>query len=699
MKIETVTLQNIRSHVDSVVDFTRGFNCLVGGVGSGKSSILYAVDFALFGNPLGGSYAYLLREGASIGKATVTFMHNGKKYTIRRTIRKKGKNIGQDLEQLQLFEDGRLVAEGKNEAVSEQLKTATGLDRDLFREIIWVRQEHLKELLDTTPRERQKELDELVGLSEYETAWSNLAAIQKEYETEKKIHETDYDVMVVEKLRREHAQATEELAKLEDRLQTARREIVEKEVQLREAEIQLQSLEQQRKQTEQLQCRETELKTTMANNEAYSIRLEEQIQRDSRRLQELGNSLKIFEEKTESNRKQLADAGLNQNQTLEELKTYIETLEDQITGIIGENEASKREIQTAQRRFESIAQENKCPLCLQDLTVEYKQSLQERLTRENRDKQKALEELNRKLEKLEHHRKIVYAAYSNIQSLAPTIDALKTQTAQARDSLKALAEEAENKQQEKHRLATLLEHVQAEIGKFDTATLENARRQKDAILRSYLPLKKEVEMTEQRKTDIAAKIGDLEKRIEEAEKKKARMEKISRILEALVGIRDAYRAIQPKLRSEFVRILEKNIQYVLDELAGEEPTLTIAIDENYTPLVRSEGGFERDVSNLSGGERTLVAFAYRLGLGQLIMQFRTGHSLHVLLLDEPTESLGTEDGSIDRLAQAVSRIKTVEQIIAVTHSEAFAEKAEHVIRVEKEGDNSTVTADKQAATV
>ena len=50
MKIEIVQLENIRSHVKSTVPFTRGFNCLVGGLGCGKSSVLYAVDFALFGD-------------------------------------------------------------------------------------------------------------------------------------------------------------------------------------------------------------------------------------------------------------------------------------------------------------------------------------------------------------------------------------------------------------------------------------------------------------------------------------------------------------------------------------------------------------------------------------------------------------------------------------------------------------------------
>jgi DNA repair exonuclease SbcCD ATPase subunit len=65
-----------------------------------------------------------------------------------------------------------------------------------------------------------------------------------------------------------------------------------------------------------------------------------------------------------------------------------------------------------------------------------------------------------------------------------------------------------------------------------------------------------------------------------------------------------------------------------------------------------------------------------------------------LLLDEPTESLGREDGSIDRLAEAIARFKAVEQTIAVTHSEGFAEKAEHVIRLEKEGGASRIAVEK-----
>jgi hypothetical protein len=58
------------------------------------------------------------------------------------------------------------------------------------------------------------------------------------------------------------------------------------------------------------------------------------------------------------------------------------------------------------------------------------------------------------------------------------------------------------------------------------------------------------------------------------------------------------------------------------------------------------------------------------------------------------ESLGTEDGSMDRLARALLRFKAIEQTIPVTHNEPFAEKAEHMIRLEEEADKSKVSVEK-----
>jgi exonuclease SbcC len=156
VRVREIQLENIRSHVESTITFEEGFNCIVGGLGCGKSSVLYAIDFALIGDPLGRSYDYLLREGADKGKITLRFTHGGKAYTISRTLQRHDSHISQDMDQLKLLEEEELIAGTRNEAVTEQLKAITGLDKDLFREIVWVRQEHLKELLDVTPRQRQR---------------------------------------------------------------------------------------------------------------------------------------------------------------------------------------------------------------------------------------------------------------------------------------------------------------------------------------------------------------------------------------------------------------------------------------------------------------------------------------------------------------------------------------------------------------
>lgn len=246
MKIEVVQLENIRSHVKSTVPFTRGFNCLVGGLGCGKSSVLYSIDFALFGDPLSRSFEYLLREGADSAKVTVQFTQNGNTYKITRGIKRRGKGISQDLEELKLFHEGNLIASMNTSAIAEQLQVITGLDRELWREIVWVRQERLKELIDAAPRDRQKRLDELFGLSDYELAWSNIAGYQREYEVEKRVLEKDPDVTGREKLAAEYSRVTEAYMLLEVELQDITAKMESNKRFLDEADAKLKKLEEKK---------------------------------------------------------------------------------------------------------------------------------------------------------------------------------------------------------------------------------------------------------------------------------------------------------------------------------------------------------------------------------------------------------------------------------------------------------------------
>ncbi len=694
MRVKSVQLENIRSHAKTEIPFAPGFNCLVGGLGRGKSSVLYAIDFALFGEPLGRSYDYLLREGAQNGSISLTFAHGGKNYRILRTLQRQNGNISQDMEQLKLFEEDQLIASAKNEAVVEQLKATTGLDKELFREVVWVRQERLKEFLDMTPRQRQKKMDQLFGLSDYEVAWSGLAGFQKEYEGEKRAYERDIDVVGIEKLQNDYNKAVEEFSLIQNRLEDLSKELTQAEASLKEAKAQLQSLEEMRKKTEQLRRREAELQSNVTNIENTCAKLTEQIEEKKAHTKVLEERLKLLEEQEKSHRNKLQKAELKPNQEIEELKRYLASLEDQMASIRGEQEAAKIEMDASQNRISSLKTENRCPLCLQTLAGDYKEGLLGRLREENEERERRLVELQKNLDELEELHSTVDFVVSNLQVLTPRIEETKIRISEERKSLDKLSAEFEEDKKQEKKLRNQLDTTRAEIKKFDISELESARKLRDAAFEKYSTMKSRLETLESKKRDATSRMDSLKKRLDNTQKKVERMETIKRLLGVIDDIRGAYRSIQPRLRSEFVTYLERMVQRVLDDLIGVEgPMLIVNIDETYTPSMKSGESHERDVSNLSGGERTLLAFAYRLGLGQLIMQSRTGHGLYLLLLDEPTESLGREDGSVYRLADAISRSKAIQQIIAVTHSEAFAEKAEHVIRVEKEVNVSRVSVE------
>ncbi len=695
MKIKTVILENIRSHVKSMLEFPDGFNCLVGGLGRGKSSILLAVDFALFGDPLGRSYDYLLREGAEVGKVALKFAKDGREYTIWRALRRKNEHITQDMEQLKLFEGERLIAEIKSDAVAEQLNAITGIDRDLFREVVWMRQEHLKELLGMPPSERQRKLDQLFGLSDYEASWTNLRPISRWYESEKDTLQRDPDIRRIQELQTEYDKAAREFSLKTVELEDLKQRFLEAEAKLKEASTRVAKLEDLRRKNEDLRNEERELQARIMTIEDVSARLANEIQDREIRVKRLEERLRSFKNQEDTYRRMIEEVGLPANQTVEQIKGHLDTFISQITSIRGEKESAEKEVERTTQRISNLIKESRCPLCLQLLAPTYKRDLIRKIQQETDEHKERLNELERNAEELERIRTIMSSVVSNLQMTLMRVEEAEKQLEEEHRFVSGVSKEFEEKQHEEEETRRQLEALRREISQFDLTQLEEAQMLRNAASDKYSSIKYALQTVESQKREISLRMDGLKERLENAERKVERVLKVEKILVIVKDIRGAYRSIQPKLRSEFVTYLERIVQQELDELMGfENSLLSVKIDENYTPFIESQGGHERNVSNLSGGERTFLAFAYRLGIGQLIMQSRLGHGLSMLLLDEPTESLGREDGSIERLAEAISRLKTIEQVIAVTHSEAFAERADHVVRLEKEDNVSKATVER-----
>ena len=691
MKLESLLLKNIRSHVKTSIRFKDGFNCLIGGLGQGKSTVLYAIDFVLFGDPIHRSYDYLLRENAEEGKVTAVFVQNNRTYKIQRALQRKGTGINQDINKLKFYKDDKIIAENKNDAVSEELKALTGLDKNIFRELVWIRQEHLKELLDITPRHRQKKIDQLFGLSDYEEAWNNLLQFKREYEVEKNILERDGDVIRSSKLETDYMKTVEEFSSANNELENAKEKYKKIESILNDASTRLESLEELRKITEDLQRRKVMLETNLVNSKYMIKKLCDQIENEKTRQKLLDSLIEKMLTKKKEYLDNLNQIGLGTENTIEETRTYLLSIEEELRSISGKKEATKKEIETTLKRISNLITKNKCPTCFQNITEKYKESLTKNIQKEKTQQEQELEQIQKKYEELKNIHSEVNFAFSNLQQIIPRISDIKQQFTEKQESLDKLSAEVKEKQKEEEKLLTQLEKTKREITKFDVSALEQAKNQQKKAFTDYLNSKHQIEILNKTKNDLAIRIDDLKERLDNTQEKIERKEKLETLIEIIDRIRTAYRTIQPKLRSEFVTYLQKTVQQILNGLTGDvEPSFLLRIDETYSPIVISEEGIEREVLNLSGGERTLLAFAYRIGLGQLIMQSKTGHGLFMLLLDEPTESLGREDGSVERLADAINRLRAIEQIIAVTHNEAFAEKAEHVIRIEKHAGASQI---------
>ena len=95
MKIKKIILDNIRSYEHQEIDLPDGSTLLSGDIGSGKTTVLLAIEFALFGLQPGQKGSGLLRNGKKEGSIKMTFEIEGKEVTIERTL-KKGKTISQD---------------------------------------------------------------------------------------------------------------------------------------------------------------------------------------------------------------------------------------------------------------------------------------------------------------------------------------------------------------------------------------------------------------------------------------------------------------------------------------------------------------------------------------------------------------------------------------------------------------------------
>jgi exonuclease SbcC len=113
----------------------------------------------------------------------------------------------------------------------------------------------------------------------------------------------------------------------------------------------------------------------------------------------------------------------------------------------------------------------------------------------------------------------------------------------------------------------------------------------------------------------------------------------------------------------------------------EDEGINVKLDEEFTPFIE-QNGYETSIANLSGGERTSVALAYRLALNKVINDIIGDiKTKDILILDEPTDGFSTEQ--LDKVRDVLDELN-LKQTIIVSHESKIEGFVDNVIRVSKE---------------
>lgn len=249
-----LTLKNFLSYGDTLttIDFgPYGLICLSGKNGNGKSALLDAITWAIWGQArkIGGISKPdegLLRLGATRMMVTLDFSFNGQLYRVRREyVRTNGKPIANlDIEVMQK-EGGRFVSmtDKTIRATQEKIEKLIGLDYETFVNSSFIRQGQSNEFSKKSPKERKQILATILGLGHYDTLQSKALEHGRILQSEK---------LTLERL---HALGVQEVAQ-QEALAAAEKEHQKSEAELR---VQLVATEQQSKLFEQ-ECHAFQLK-------------------------------------------------------------------------------------------------------------------------------------------------------------------------------------------------------------------------------------------------------------------------------------------------------------------------------------------------------------------------------------------------------------------------------------------------------
>jgi len=173
VNIERVIVENFRSHPESDLSIPLGATAVIGVNGAGKSSLIAAIDYALFAGR--GEGARYLRRGATRMLVSVTVEHRGERYSIARGYSASGggrpsleffRDMGDNAEQLTLE---------SIDATSDRIVRTLGVNRETMRASSVLMQGDSGAWTEADPADRKRVLSTILGLD----VWPRLALLAR----------------------------------------------------------------------------------------------------------------------------------------------------------------------------------------------------------------------------------------------------------------------------------------------------------------------------------------------------------------------------------------------------------------------------------------------------------------------------------------------------------------------------------------
>lgn len=693
MILESIQIENIRSIKKLDLTLPSSSMLFYGDVGSGKSSILKAIEFALFGTlthaDLSGDS--ILRRGEIKAKVKLTFTIDGKRYTI---IRGLSKNRGGKISQT----TGTFIDHGAN---TEVKYAPTDLRRiilkllsysitryekaqklPLFRYTVYTPQEQVKEIILADPEDRFEILKEVFGIEKYETALKNIEFIK-------------------DKLNNQIKEISGKLKQIGNPKEL----IPEKQKEIKEIEENLKKLGENLREKEKLIIQEEQIVEVIQEKYNDFIKKLTELKNQEQIVSKNKKSKKKINESLENLKLQISEAETKLKDLIE-VKLLTDLTEKQIKVQIGERRTDKAEKIKAKaivgkkiNDIDKLLKEGKCALCGQ--AIHEKKRFEEEQKKANEEIEKLTKEINDSEElinKLELY-------LNNIQKFK-LIDTKR----------KSLSEIITERKKREFELNSTLTELEERIGKASSEIKSTLKKYKIANITDFKLLggKIKEDLNQQKikldglrtnKESLSNTIAEKKFNYKQFQKELVELNIALKLKETLQKRQAFFSNLMNWLIIEFPTLIRDIEKQILSSSAQQfnsyfkEWFHTLVEEQNIEVEIRPDdfqpviivNGYESPFRDLSGGEKSAISLSYRLALNKIINErYQEVKTKNILILDEPTD--GFSQQQINKMQEIFEKLNTTQMII-ISHErnlESFVTdiynftKEWHITHVKKE---------------